>query len=480
MYRPQVEEILRLLAEGAEAKVAASAKRKNPQIRESLRNLMRLNLNERRFEEKTTGGQRVPIRVVGTMPEPVRNLLAERKYRQVLERIAGYRHVAFRLKESCQHLIGLCQSLMNEQELAPGTVQLIVLPEDPEAHLHRLSEMEEAFRRASAEAEHMLAMSEKAELLKDLFSIREDVLGAYFSGSFDQRVELYWVVIGAVARLLGLNVEDLTTVVLTHELAHAYSHLGLDSDGERWEDHAFHQSDCWIVEGIAQWYTKAVVEDLSRKDGPGVVEAYQRLLQIQHGPYRWHDHWPTLAHKEMRSTLLTVRRWEKAAKRDLEYHLFDLDLSGKRVRNPRRGRYGDREHDEMVESLVKQIRMWPRWSEVRADHIGHEDGLPAFYGNSRPDVTALDPDGSLVLFEVEVADGFAEYHTEDQLTDFVASGHRVYLLLPKDAWGEETLPTLQHILAEWHLQGKVSVGLQSPTGGYSWYKWLGGALSAER
>src|SRR4029077_10395808 len=33
---------------------------------------------------------------------------------------------------------------------------------------------------------------------------------------------------------LGCDVEDLTVVVLTHELAHAYTQLGADIEGRRW------------------------------------------------------------------------------------------------------------------------------------------------------------------------------------------------------------------------------------------------------
>lgn len=71
-------------------------------------------------------------------------------------------------------------------------------------------------------------------LEKDL-SVNEDILGVYrfdVRGLFDDEkavnratIHLYWGVIGWVSELLGCDVEDLTIVVLTHELAHAYTQL---------------------------------------------------------------------------------------------------------------------------------------------------------------------------------------------------------------------------------------------------------------
>jgi hypothetical protein len=62
-------------------------------------------------------------------------------------------------------------------------------------------------------------------------------------------------VIGITARALGVSPDALTIVVLAHELAHAYAHLGRDIDNERWETEQFAKSDIDIVEGLAQFYT---------------------------------------------------------------------------------------------------------------------------------------------------------------------------------------------------------------------------------
>ena len=64
-------------------------------------------------------------------------------------------------------------------------------------------------------------------------------------------IRLYWMAIALVAQMLAAPLDALTVVVLTHELAHAYSHLGRDIDGRRWETDAFAKTDLSIAEGIA-------------------------------------------------------------------------------------------------------------------------------------------------------------------------------------------------------------------------------------
>jgi len=65
-------------------------------------------------------------------------------------------------------------------------------------------------------------------------------------------------VIGVCAGWLGVPVEELAAVVLAHELAHAYTHLGRDVDGRRWEAQAFRDGEHAPKEGLAQYYTARV------------------------------------------------------------------------------------------------------------------------------------------------------------------------------------------------------------------------------
>lgn len=141
--------------------------------------------------------------------------------------------------------------------------------------------------------------------------IDEDILGAYhFSGDRQSYIELYWMAIAMVAAMIDVRIEDLTAVVLAHELAHGYTHIGRDIDGTQWSDHAFSTCDLKIVEGLAQFYTKVVTEKLAQR-APGPNIAYERLLKLQSGPYLVHKEWLTDEPRDrgeaVRFTMVAVR-----------------------------------------------------------------------------------------------------------------------------------------------------------------------------
>jgi hypothetical protein len=93
-------------------------------------------------------------------------------------------------------------------------------------------------------------------------AVQEDILGAYFFRI--PEVRLYWMVIGFLSGVLGVSAEALTVVVAAHELAHAYTHLGRDIDGSRWETECFAVTNLAITEGLAQFYAQAVCKKLHR------------------------------------------------------------------------------------------------------------------------------------------------------------------------------------------------------------------------
>ena len=128
----------------------------------------------------------------------------------------------------------------------------------------------------------------KSKIAEQLKEIHEDVLGAYFYRQ--SRVEIYWMAIGVISLLHGIPVPELTTVVLAHELAHAYSHLGKDIDGKSWNTEKFAQADLRIVEGLAQFYTEVVCKKLSTRF-PGALDAYRALLEHQSEPYKIQLQW---------------------------------------------------------------------------------------------------------------------------------------------------------------------------------------------
>jgi hypothetical protein len=151
-----------------------------------------------------------------------------------------------------------------------------------------------------------LAIAERVR--KEIRKINEDLLGAYFIK--DNRVELYWIPIAMIAAMTDVRIEDLTLVVLAHELAHGYTHIGSDIDGKHWDTNGFARSALEIVEGLAQFYTHVIVDSLAARS-PGPKVAYQRLLGLQSGPYLVHQKWieqqPDRIGEIVRFTMVSAR-----------------------------------------------------------------------------------------------------------------------------------------------------------------------------
>ena len=143
-------------------------------------------------------------------------------------------------------------------------------------------------KRVRITAEGWLKKLDAKQPAKQIMGIEEDVLGAYFFRI--PQIRIYWIVLAITARALGVSIEALTIVVLAHELAHAYTHLGSDTDNEQWETAHFAASDLDIIEGLAQFYTHNVCRQLlARTSAP--LDAYNVLLKQQSGPYTAHLQW---------------------------------------------------------------------------------------------------------------------------------------------------------------------------------------------
>jgi len=137
-------------------------------------------------------------------------------------------------------------------------------------------------------AEAWLRQLDAAKAVDQIVGIEEDVLGAYYFRV--PEIRLYWVVIGITARILGISPEALTIVVLAHELTHAYTHLGQDIDGLRWDTETFAATHLDVVEGLAQFYTGVLCKRLEPRM-PTAFVAYEKLLEKQGGPYKAHLQW---------------------------------------------------------------------------------------------------------------------------------------------------------------------------------------------
>jgi hypothetical protein len=142
---------------------------------------------------------------------------------------------------------------------------------------------------AIASALQQAAMTEKVR--KEIQGINHDILGAYhFPDRQVTWIALYWMPIAMFAAMLHVRIEDLTLVVLAHELTHGYTHMGRDIDGNQWNNPAFARSDLRITEGLAQFYTQVVVERITSRL-PGPQRAFERLLKLQSDPYQVHTKW---------------------------------------------------------------------------------------------------------------------------------------------------------------------------------------------
>lgn len=148
-----------------------------------------------------------------------------------------------------------------------------------------------------------------------VLNYNEDILGAYFYER-TPKIELYWGVIGLCCMCSGeYDVESLSIVVLVHELAHAYTHIGTDIDGGQWDTKDFHEVDVHVAEGLAQYYTEKVLFKIKDKY-PKPLVAFEELLGDQPKPYRIHKEWVKYSPETIRRALLETRRQHKHELRD--------------------------------------------------------------------------------------------------------------------------------------------------------------------
>jgi hypothetical protein len=164
----------------------------------------------------------------------------------------------------------------------------------------------------------MLSHLDEYDPVKIILAVNEDVLGIYRyrlpsrlwpeDDPWNGEIELYWGVIGLVGSALGVAVEDLTVVVLAHELAHAYTHLGSDIDGRRWGSVDFSTSAHELKEGLAQYYTHRVLDRLRPKLS-GAFAAFELLVPKQPGAYQVHSNWiKNYSPEEVRLAMIEARR----------------------------------------------------------------------------------------------------------------------------------------------------------------------------
>ena len=82
----------------------------------------------------------------------------------------------------------------------------------------------------------------------------------------------------------------LTIITLCHELAHAYTHRGVDLNNNAWNTERFLQTDVWVKEGLAQYYTDQVMRGLEARL-PGIRDSFSSLSGHQSALYTEYRNW---------------------------------------------------------------------------------------------------------------------------------------------------------------------------------------------
>lgn len=256
-----------LVPPDAEERVKSSLKQWNQTVRDHIRAETGLKLSE--------GDKRcaIPVRVVIGFPEVLARLIDD--YNDP---------VMWRLIIGQPKLGGLIQGL---EFLLNGWNQFEQWRSLPEPAKSGQPILEQSL--AIATSLQLAGLAK--EVIEQIKDIHEDILGVYRCAMGQgPTVELYWLPIAMVAAMIDVSIEDLTVVVLIHELAHGYTHLGRDIDGASWADRDFRDSALEVKEGLAQFYTDVITKRLEPRT-PTLVEAYESLLTLQAGPYLVHREW---------------------------------------------------------------------------------------------------------------------------------------------------------------------------------------------
>ena len=274
-----------------------------PVIQDALRAECRLLFRTPEDTRNNRPGAQVPIEIASGYPLILKNIAFPNDFERVL--LLGRYRVA--LEQACAGAPGLLQL----------RDKLLSLPEPENWTSAGDSDLHSVANWASA----LLKYLDENDPLKNILSVSEDILGVY---EIDGRgfladdlvanratIRLYWGVIGLVSQWTGCSVEDLTVVVLTHELAHAYTQLGADIEGRRWAVSSFKISARGLKEGLAQYYTDRVLHRLEHRFA-GALKIFLKLLPGQSDDYRSHQPWLLCSSPEaVRRAMLEVRRWNE-------------------------------------------------------------------------------------------------------------------------------------------------------------------------
>lgn len=284
-------------------------------IQDALRAECRLLLRTPAETENNLPGAQVPVEIAPGHPV----ILTKIEFPDDFERIM---------------LLGRYRTILEQAHTgASGMLKLraeLASRPNPEQWIHAT----EAELRATTDwAASLLKLLDQHDPLKRVLAVEEDFLGVYQYEASDifadesavnkASIRIYWGVVGLVSEWMGCSVEDLTIVVLTHELAHAYTQLGADINGRRWPAPIFAKSETGLKEGLAQYYTDRVLRRLERRYA-GALKVYEAMLPGQPAAYRAHKTWVGDSTPEaVRRAMLEVRSWQETQLADFNRRLAE-------------------------------------------------------------------------------------------------------------------------------------------------------------
>ena len=180
--------------------------------------------------------------------------------------------------------------------------------------------------------------SVEKDILERFANIEEDVFGAYWIRA--SKIQIYWMPLAIFAPLLGVSLATLTIVVLCHELAHAYTHRGIDLNGNSWPTDRFIAADTFVKEGLAQYYTEQIMHTLGARLPDG-LKTFLTKTSMQSAPYKAHWHWlGSNKQPSLEATRLAMLKFRNATLAEYDNGAFIKELVSAQTQ-VRAGRHAD-------------------------------------------------------------------------------------------------------------------------------------------
>lgn len=163
----------------------------------------------------------------------------------------------------------------------------------------------------------------KDELSKQIKHFNTDILGIYriknkkapyYNSLFPNKslenqevsVEIFWAVIALFTERYNLNLEAATVTVLSHEYAHAYSHVGIDANKNHWRTDMFINTEPLIKEGIAEYFSFKFMSEYDNEYNK-FLETYNRILEHSPEIYKYYKDWNKPSLEAVRFAMMETR-----------------------------------------------------------------------------------------------------------------------------------------------------------------------------